>query len=113
MAKAKATVVVATDRATNNNNPKPVDGQPDGNGPERLGEDYFSDAATSLFSGDFVAAFRLAKFGSIDAFVLPGRSLFIGGGKLWAADTATAEGQLSADVVERAIHWCGGVVLTD
>jgi hypothetical protein len=45
----------------------------------QLGEAYFNDAAISLFSGDFVDAFRVAEFGSIDAFVLPGQLLLVGG----------------------------------
>jgi hypothetical protein len=45
----------------------------------QLGEGYFNSAAISLFSGDFVDAFRVAEFGSIDTFVLPGQLLFVGG----------------------------------
>jgi hypothetical protein len=45
----------------------------------QLGEDYFRDAATALFSGDFVDAVREAEFGSIDAFDQPAQLLFIGG----------------------------------
>jgi hypothetical protein len=44
----------------------------------QLGEAYFNDAAISLFSGDFVDAFRVAEFGSIDAFDLPAQELFVG-----------------------------------
>jgi hypothetical protein len=43
-----------------------------------LGEDYFNDAAASFFSGDYVDAFRVAEFGSIDAFVYPAQLLFVG-----------------------------------
>jgi hypothetical protein len=45
----------------------------------QLGEDYFRNAATDLFSGDFVDAVREAEFGSIDAFDQPAQLLFIGG----------------------------------
>jgi hypothetical protein len=45
----------------------------------QLGEGYFNDAAAAFFSGDFVDAFRVAEFGSIDAFDYPAQLLFIGG----------------------------------